>query len=116
MRGPVKHEPPQQQQQAAAAHSANGGADPGAAGQGPGGGISRVASGQLAPEPSLRGALLERSGDSNAGANGGNRGDMDSLSLLPHDNHAELPLEGRDANGRKVMRRSCSRTTLSRHA
>ena len=116
MRTAVKPEP-HHQQQAVAAHSTNGAADPNAADQGAGGGgISRVGSGQLAPEPSLRGPLLERSGDSNAGAKGVNGGDLDSLSLLPHDNHAELPLEGRNANGRKVLRRSCSRTTLTRYA
>ena len=105
----IKPEP----QQAAAAYSANSalGVDQGTAG----GSFARAASGQLAPEPSLRGALLERSGDSNTGVNGVNGGELDSLSLLARDNHAELPLEGRDANGRKVMRRSCSRTTLTRY-
>ncbi len=91
----------QQQGHAVPAHSANGG-DAGCstardtAGQSKNRrSLSRAVSGQLAPEPSLRDALLERSGDSNALAGA----EPDLLSPLPHDNHAELPLEARDADG-----------------
>ena len=76
--------------------------------------LSRAVSGQLAPEPSLRDALLERSGDSNALAGA----EPDLLSPLPHDNHAELPLEARDATGEAAVRgsipRGSSRSTLTR--
>ena len=110
----------QQQGHAVPAHSANGG-DAGystagdTAGQSNRRDLSRAASGQLAPEPSLRDALMERSGDSNAGLAGA---EPDLLSPLPHDNHAELPLEARDTDGGAAagcgIPRVSSRSTLTR--
>ena len=64
---------------------------------------------------------MERSGDSNALAGA----EPDLLSPLPHDNHAELPLEARDTNGDAAERggdvrggipRVSSRSTLTRCA
>ena len=115
--GHVKAEP--QQGHAVPAHSANcpdaAGTAEEVAGQSTPRSLARAPSGQLTPEPSLRDPLRERSGDSNAGA----IPEPDVLSPLPHDNHSELPLESRNADGRAVgedrgMPRSCSHTTLTR--
>jgi len=112
----VKAEQQQEQQQgghAVPAHSANGGENAGCSTKNRRS-LSRAVSGQLAPEPSLRDALLERSGDSNALAGSA---EPDLLSPLPHDNHAELPLEARHADGGGAVRgipRVSSRSTLTR--